>query len=145
MIYLAIRKCSVKKPKTVLNDGEELLGSYHDNSRWIDRLFSAAGKKTVGFSTEINQFLPIVIGNLYITNQRIIFEDDVSKNINFSIYYDNISFISGNDARLLVAGDLKIRVKKAVVDNRELYRFSIKTGGNISGYIADNFLNEKIS
>ena len=40
---------------------------------------------------------------------------------------------------------LKIRVKKAVVDNRELYRFSIKTGGNISGYIADNFLNEKIS
>ena len=135
----------MREPRTILNDDEELLGSYHDNSRWIDRLFSTAWKKTVGFSIEINQFLPIVIGNLYITNQRIIFEDDVSKNINFSIYYDNISFISGNDARLLVAGDLKIRVKKAVVDNRELYRFSIKTGGNISGYIADNFLNEKIN
>ena len=33
-----------------LNDDEELLGSYHDNSRWIDRLFSTAGKKTVGKS-----------------------------------------------------------------------------------------------
>ena len=133
------------KPKAELIDDEELLGSYEDKSRWIDRLFSTAGKKTVGFSKEINQFLPIVIGNLYITNQRIIFEDKTDKNLNFSIYYDNISSISGNDARLLVAGDLKIHVKKAVYDNRELYRFSIKTGGNISGYIADNFLNEKIS
>ena len=133
------------KPLTKLDDDEKLLGSYEDKSRWIDRLFSTAGKKTVGFSTEINQFLPIVIGNFYITNKRVIFEDKANKNINFSIYYDNISSISGNDARLLVAGDLKIHVKKAVVDNRELYRFSIKTGGNISGYIADNFLNEKIS
>ena len=63
------------KPKSNLNDGEELLGLYQDNSRWIDRLFSTASKRTVGFSTEINQFLPIVIGNLYITNQRVIFED----------------------------------------------------------------------
>ena len=133
------------KPKAELIEDEELLGSYEDKSRWIDRLFSTAGKKTVGFSTEINQFLPIVIGNFYITNKRVIFEDKANKNINFSIYYDNISSISGNDARLLVAGDLKINVKKAVIDNRELYRFSIKTGGNISGYIADNFLNEKIS
>ena len=131
------------KSHTKLNDDEKLLGSYEDNSRWIDRMFSTAGKKTVGFSTEINQFLPIVIGNFYITNQRIIFEDRTGKNINFSIYYDNISFISGNDARLLVAGDLKIHVRKAVIDKRELYRFSIKTGGNISGYIADNFLNKK--
>ena len=77
--------------------------------------------------------------------QRVIFEDKANKGINFSIHYDNISFITGNDARLLVAGDLKIHVKKAVIDNRELYRFSIKTGGNISGYIEDNFLNEKIS
>ena len=75
------------KPKTILGDGEELLGSYQDNSRWIDRLFSTAGKKTVGFSTEINQFLPIVTGNLYITSQRIIFEDTAGKNINFSIFY----------------------------------------------------------
>ena len=120
------------KPLTKLDDDEELLGSYEDKSRWIDRLFSTAGKKTVGFSKEINQFLPIVVGNLYITNQRIIFEDKTDKNLNFSIYYDNISSISGNDARLLVAGDLKINVKKAVVDNRELYRFSIKTGGNLS-------------
>ena len=133
------------KPITALKDNEELLASYEDKSRWIDRLFSTAGKKTVGFSKEINQFLPIVIGNLYITNQRIIFEDKTDKNLNFSIYYDNISSISGNDARLLVAGDLKIQVKKAVYDNRELYRFSIKTGGNISGYIEDNFLNGKIS
>ena len=133
------------KPKTELVENEKLLGSYEDNSRWIDRLFSTAGKKTVGFSTEINQFLPIVIGNFYITNQRIIFEDKADKNYKFSINYDNISSISGNDARLLVAGDLKIHVKKAVIDNRELYRFSIKTGGNISGYIANNFLNEKIS
>ena len=133
----------MNKPQTKLKDDEELLGSYEDNSRWIDRMFSTAGKKTVGFSTEINQFLPIVIGNFYITNQRIIFEDRTGKNINFSIYYDNISFISGNDARLLVAGDLKIHVKKAIIDKRELYRFSIKTGGNISGYIADNFLNKK--
>ena len=117
------------------------MGSYEDKSRWIDRLFSTAGKKTVGFSTEINQFLPIVIGNFYITNQRIIFEDKADKNYNFSIDYDNISSISGNDARLLVAGDLKIHVKKPVIDKRELYRFSIKTGGNISGYIADNFLS----
>ena len=131
------------KPFTKLKDDEDLLGSYEDNSRWIDRMLSTAGKKTVGFSTEINQFLPIVIGTFYITNQRIIFEDRTGKNINFSIYYDNISFISGNDARLLVAGDLKIHVKKAVIDKRELYRFSIKTGGNISGYIADNFLNIK--
>ena len=133
------------KPLTKLDDDEELLGSYEDKSRWIDRLFNTAGKKTVGFSREINQFLPIVIGNLYITNQRIIFEGKTDKNLNFSIYFDNISSISGNDARLLVAGDLKINVKKAVIDNRELYRFSIKTGGNISGYIADNFLNENIS
>ena len=131
------------KPFTKLNDDEKLLGSYEDNSRWIDRMFSTAGKKTVAFSTEINQFLPIITGNFYITNQRIIFEDRTGKNINFSIYYDNISFISGNDARLLVAGDLKIHVKKAVIDKRELYRFSIKTGGNISDYIADNFLNKK--
>ena len=61
------------KPKSNLNDGEELLGIYQDNSRWIDRLFSTASKRTVGFSTEINQFLPIVTGNLYITNQRVIF------------------------------------------------------------------------
>tara|TARA_S200000501_G_C20411083_1_gene563546 strand:- start:165 stop:572 length:408 start_codon:yes stop_codon:yes gene_type:complete len=135
----------VIKPNTKLNDDEKLLGIYEDKSRWIDRLFSAAGKKTVGFSKEINQFLPIVIGNFYITNQRIIFEDKADKNYKFSINYDNISSISGNDARLLVAGDLKIHVKKAVIDNRELYRFSIKTGGNISGYIANNFLNEKIS
>lgn len=133
----------MNKPQTKLKDDEELLGSYEDNSRWIDRMFSTAGKKTVGFSTEINQFLPIVIGNFYITNQRIIFEDRTGKNINFSIYYDNISFISGNDARLLVAGDLKIHVRKAVIDKRELYRFSIKTGGNVSGYIADNFLSKK--
>ena len=133
------------KPKAELIEDEELLGSYEDKSRWIDRLFSTAGKKTVGFSTEINQFLPIVIGNFYITNKRVIFEDKANKNINFSIYYDNISSITGNDARLLVAGDLKIHVKVAVLDNRELYRFSVKTGGNISGYIADNFLNEKIS
>ena len=133
------------KPKAELIEDEELLGSYEDKSRWIDKLFSTAGKKTVGFSTEINQFLPIVIGNFYITNKRVMFEDKANKNINFSIYYDNISSISGNDARLLVAGDLKIQVKKAVYDNRELYRFSIKTGGNISGYIEDNFLNEKIS
>ena len=73
------------KPKSNLNDGEELLGIYQDNSRWIDRLFSTASKRTVGFSTEINQFLPIVIGNLYITNQRVIFEDKASKNVNFSI------------------------------------------------------------
>ncbi len=133
------------KPKAELIEDEELLGSYEDKSRWIDRLFSTAGKKTVGFSTEINQFLPIVIGNFYITNKRIIFEDIANKNINFSVYFDNISSITGNDARLLVAGYLKIHVKKAVYDNRELYRFSIKTGGNISGYIEDNFLNEKIS
>ena len=133
----------MNKPQTKLKDGEELLGSYEDNSRWIDRMFSTAGKKTVAFSTEINQFLPIITGNFYITNQRIIFEDRTGKNINFSIYYDNISFISGNDARLLVAGNLKIHVKKAVIDKRELYRFSIKTGGNISGYIADNFLSKK--
>ena len=133
------------KPKAELIEDEELLGSYEDKSRWIDRLFSTAGKKTVGFSTEINQFLPIVIGNFYITNKRVIFEDKANKGINFSIHYDNISSITGNDARLLVAGDLKIHVKKAVIDNRELYRFSIKTGGNISGYIEDNFLNEKIS
>ena len=132
----------MKRPKSNLNDGEELLGIYQDNSRWIDRLFSTAGKRTVGFSTEINQFLPIVIGNLYITNQRVIFEDKASKNINFSIFYDNISFISGGDARLLVAGNLKIHVKKPVVDNRELYRFSIKTGENIAGFIEHNFLNK---
>ena len=130
----------MKIPHTELNDDEELLGSYEDKSRWIDRLFSTAGKKTVGFSREINQFLPIVTGNFYITNKRVIFEDKADKSINFSIYYDNISSITGNDARLLVAGDLKIHVKKAVYDNRELYRFSIKTGGNISGYIEDNFL-----
>ena len=130
------------KPKSNLNDGEELLGIYQDNSRWIDRLFSTAGKRTVGFSTEINQFLPIVIGNLYITNQRVIFEDKASKNINFSIFYDNISFISGDDARLLVAGNLKIHVKEPVVDNRELYRFSIKTGENIAGFIDNKFLNK---
>ena len=135
----------MKIPHTELKNSEELLASYEDKSRWIDRLFSTAGKKTVGFSTEINQFLPIVIGNFYITNKRVIFEDKANKNINFSIYYDNISSITGNDARLLVAGCLKIHVKKAVIDNRELYRFSIQTGGNISGYIVDNFLNEKIS
>ena len=116
------------KPKSNLNDGEELLGIYQDNSRWIDRLFSTASKRTVGFSAEINQFLPIVTGNLYITNQRVIFEDKAGKNVNFSIFYDNISLISGDDARLLVAGNVKIHVKKPVIDNRELYRFSIKTG-----------------
>ena len=130
------------RPKSNLNDDEELLGIYQDNSRWIDRLFSTASKRTVGFSTEINQFLPIVIGNLYITNQRVIFEDKASKNINFSIFYDNISFISGEDARLLVAGNLKIYVKEPVVDNRELYRFSIKTGENIAGFIEHKFLNK---
>ena len=132
----------MKKPKTILKDGEEILSSYEDNSRWIDRLLSTAGKKTVGFSTEINQFLPIVIGNFYITDQRVIFEDIADKNFCFSIFYDNISLISGNDARLLVAGNLKIHVKEAVIDNRELYRFSIKTGENIAGYIEDNFLNK---
>ena len=129
------------KPKSNLNDGEELLGIYEDNSRWIDRLFSTASKRTVGFSTEINQFLPIVTGNLYITNQRVIFEDKAGKNVNFSIFYDNISLISGDDARLLVAGNVKIQVKKPVIDNRELYRFSIKTGENIAGFIEHNFLN----
>ena len=39
------------KPKAELIEDEELLGSYEDKSRWIDRLFSTAGKKTVGFST----------------------------------------------------------------------------------------------
>ena len=130
------------KPKSNLNDGEELLGLYQDNSRWIDRLFSTASKRTVGFSTEINQFLPIVTGNLYITNQRVIFEDKAGKNVNFSIFYDNISLISGDDARLLVAGNVKIHVKKPVIDNRELYRFSIKTGENIAGFIEHNFLNK---
>ena len=130
------------KPKSNLNDGEELLGIYQDNSRWIDRLFSTASKRTVGFSTEINQFLPIVTGNLYITNQRVIFEDKAGKNVNFSIFYDNISLISGDDARLLVAGNVKIHVKKPVIDNRELYRFSIKTGENIAGFIEYNFLNK---
>ena len=130
------------KPKSNLNDGEELLGLYQDNSRWIDRLFSTASKRTVGFSTEINQFLPIVNGNLYITNQRVIFEDKAGKNVNFSIFYDNISRISGDDARLLVAGNVKIHVKKPVIDNRELYRFSIKTGENIAGFIEHNFLNK---
>ena len=130
------------KPKSNLNDGEELLGFYQDNSRWIDRLFSTASKRTVGFSTEINQFLPIVTGNLYITNQRVIFEDKAGKNVNFSIFYDNISLISGVDARLLVAGNVKIHVKKPVIDNRELYRFSIKTGENIAGFIEHNFLNK---
>ena len=129
------------KPKSNLNDGEELLGIYQDNSRWIDRLFSTASKRTVGFSTEINQFLPIVTGNLYITNQRVIFEDKAGRNVNFSIFYDNISLISGDDARLLVAGNVKIHVKKPVIDNRELYRFSIKTGENIAGFIEHNFLN----
>ena len=130
------------KPKSNLNDGEELLGIYQDNSRWIDRLFSTASKRTVGFSTEINQFLPIVVGNLYITNQRVIFEDKAGKNVNFSIFYDNISLISGEDARLLVAGNVKIHVKKPVIDNRELYRFSIKTGENLAGFIDHNFLNK---
>ena len=130
------------KPKSNLNDGEELLGIYQDNSRWIDRLFSTASKRTVGFSAEINQFLPIVTGNLYITNQRVIFEDKAGKNVNFSIFYDNISLISGDDARLLVAGNVKIHVKKPVIDNRELYRFSIKTGENIAGFIEHNFLNK---
>ena len=130
------------KPKSNLNDGEELLGIYQDNSRWIDRLFSTASKRTVGFSTEINQFLPIVTGNLYITNQRVIFEDKAGKNVNFSIFYDNISLISGDDARLLVPGNVKIHVKKPVIDNRELYRFSIKTGENIAGFIEYNFLNK---
>ena len=130
------------KPKSNLNDGEELLGIYQDNSRWIDRLFSTASKRTVGFSTEINQFLPIVTGNLYITNQRVIFEDKAGKNVNFSIFYDNISLISGDDARLLVAGNVKIHVKKPVIDNRELYRFSIKTGENIAGFIEHNFLKK---
>ena len=130
------------KPKSNLNDGEELLGLYQDNSRWIDRLFSTASKRTVGFSTEINQFLPIVNGNLYITNQRVIFEDKAGKNVNFSIFYDNISLISGDDARLLVAGNVKIHVKKPVIDNRELYRFSVKTGENIAGFIEHNFLNK---
>ena len=129
------------KPHTKLNDNEELLGSYEDKSRWIDRLFSTAGKKTVGFSTEINQFLPILIGNFYITNKRIIFEGKADKNYKFSIHYENISSITGHDARLLVAGNLKIHVKKAVYDSRELYRFSIKTGGNIAGYIEHNFLS----
>ena len=132
----------MREPRTILNDDEELLGSYHDNSRWIDRLFSTAGKKTVGFSIEINQFLPIVIGNLYITNHRIIFEDQASRNVSFSIFYDNISLISGDDARLLVAGNVKIHVKEPVIDNRELYRFSIKTGENIAGFIEHNFLNK---
>ena len=131
------------KPKSNLNDGEELLGIYQDNSRWIDRLFSTASKRTVGFSTEINQFLPIVTGNLYITNQRVIFEGKAGRNFNFSIFYDNISLISGDDARLLVAGNVKIHVKKPVIDNRELYRFSIKTGENIAGFINYNFLNDK--
>ena len=130
------------KPKSNLNNGEELLGIYQDNSRWIDRLFSTASKRTVGFSIEINQFLPIVIGNLYITNQRVIFEDKANKNVNFSIFYDNISLISGDDARLLVSGNVKIHVKKPVIDNRELYRFSIKTGENIAGFIEYNFLNK---
>ena len=130
------------KPKSNLNDGEELLGFYQDNSRWIDRLFRTASKRTVGFSTEINQFLPIVTGNFYITNQRVIFEDKAGKNVNFSIFYDNISRISGDDARLLVAGNVKIHVKKPVIDNRELYRFSIKTGENIAGFIEHNFLNK---
>ena len=130
------------KPKSNLNYGEEVLGIYQDNSRWIDRLFSTASKRTVGFSTEINQFLPIVTGNLYITNQRVIFEDKAGKNVNFSIFYDNISLISGDDARLLVAGNVKIHVKKPVIDNRELYRFSIKTGENIAGFIEYNFLNK---
>ena len=130
------------KPKSNLNDGEELLGIYQDNSRWIDRLFSTASKRTVGFSTEINQFLPIVTGNLYITNQRVIFEGKAGRNFNFSIFYDNISLISGDDARLLVAGNVKIHVKKPVIDNRELYRFSIKTGENIAGFIEYNFLNK---
>ena len=130
------------KPKSNLNDGEELLGIYQDNSRWIDRLFSTASKRTVGFSTEITQFLPIVTGNLYITNQRVIFEDKAGRNVNFSIFYDNISLISGDDARLLVAGNVKIHVKKPVIDNRELYRFSIKTGENIAGFIEHNFLNK---
>ena len=103
------------KPKSNLNDGEELLGIYQDNSRWIDRLFSTASKRTVGFSTEINQFLPIVIGNLYITNQRVIFEDKASKNVNFSIFYDNISLISGEDARLLVAGNVKFMLKNQLL------------------------------
>lgn len=132
----------MREPRTILNDDEELLGSYHDNSRWIDRLFSTAGKKTVGFSIEINHFLPIVTGNFYITNQRVIFEDKAGKNVNFSIFYDNISLISGDDARLLVAGNVKIHVKKPVIDNRELYRFSIKTGENIAGFIEHNFLNK---
>ena len=130
------------KPKANLNHGEELLGIYQDNSRWIDRLFSTASKRTVGFSTEINQFLPIVTGNFYITNQRVIFEDNASKNINFSIFYENISLISGEDARLLVAGNVKIHVKEPVIDDRELYRFSIKTGENIAGFIEYNFLNK---
>ena len=130
------------RPKSNMNDGEELLGIYQDNSRWIDRLFSTASKRTVGFSTEINQFLPIVNGNLYITNQRVIFEDKAGKNVNFSIFYDNISLISGDDARLLVAGNVKIHVKKPVIDNRELYRFSIKTGENIAGFIEHKFLNK---
>ena len=134
--------CIAMKPKLNLNDGEELLGIYQDNSRWIDRLFSTASKRTVGFSTEINQFLPIVTGNFYITNQRVIFEDKAGKNVNFSIFYDNISLISGDDARLLVAGNVKIHVKKPVIDNRELYRFSIKTGENIAGFIEHNFLNK---
>ena len=132
----------MREPRTILNDDEELLGSYHDNSRWIDRLLSTAGKKTVGFSIEINHFLPIVIGNLYVTNQRIIFEDKSSRNVSFSIFYDNISRISGDDARLLVAGNVKIHVKEPVIDNRELYRFSIKTGENIAGFIEHNFLNK---
>ena len=130
------------RPKSNMNDGEELLGIYQDNSRWIDRLFSTASKRTVGFSSEINQFLPIVTGNLYITNQRVIFEDKAGKNVNFSIFYDNISLISGDDARFLVAGNVKIHVKKPVIDNRELYRFSIKTGENIAGFIEHNFLNK---
>ena len=134
--------CIAMKPKSNLNDGEELLGIYQDNSRWINRLFSTASKRTVGFSTEINPFLPIVTANFYITNQRVIFEDKAGKNVNFSIFYDNISLISGDDARLLVAGNVKIHVKKPVIDNRELYRFSIKTGENIAGFIEHNFLNK---
>ena len=33
------------KPKAELIEDEELMGSYEDKSRWIDRLFSTAGKK----------------------------------------------------------------------------------------------------
>ena len=132
----------MNKPKTNLSESEELLGSYEDKSRWIDRLLSSASKNTVGVSTEINKFLPIVVGNFYVTSKRVIFEDKADKNINFSIFFDNISFISGEDARLLVAGYLKIHVKEAVIDNRELYRFSIRNGENIAGFIQHNFLNK---